>query len=479
MEVDRHNLLVVSDLHLGGPIRPPVGFKVLRLVAKLDREVCRFLDYQRRRCLLGEGGEPLPWTLVLNGDTIDFLHFDLRPEDLDDEEHLYGLEFSEARSRWKLAAIAKYHRRALRGLARFADAGHRLVFVVGNHDADLWFPGVRADLVDHIASFSKDPEALRERVSFSPWFYFEEGRAYIEHGHRFDPYATFPDPLAPFEHGGRRLAPNFGHWALRFFCNRVPEFPVHDVDTWGVSDFVRWGARLRGVRLLRAALEYVFFIWRYASAAALDRLKRSRDEGRRERRRARLRSFAAFYRMPIQRVRALDGLMRPHVGASVGRLAQALYFDRMLLGVVVATGLLASYSIVSNTWSTLASLGVLAAGVFAWWRLSLTRPPADIHPFMAAIARRVARLTGARVVVFGHTHRPVLQQAGHRAQFVNPGSWEHLPRQQLHADGVPCNCHARFAVITGRDDKTSARLMRWCRRLEAPIRIAGPPENER
>ena len=478
MGFGRHNLLVVSDLHLGGPIRPPVGFKVLRLVAKLDREICRFLDYQRRRRLKSETGEPLPWTLVLNGDTIDFLHFDVRPEDIKEEEDLYGLEFSEERSRWKLSAIARYHRRALRGLARFVDAGHKLVFVVGNHDADLWFPGVRADLVDEIAKFSKDPKSLRERISFSPWFYFEEGRAYIEHGHRFDPYATFPDPLAPFAHGGRRLAPNFGHWALRFFCNRVPEFPVHDVDTWGVQDFIAWGARLRGVRLLRAALEYLFFIWRYASAAVLDRLRRAGDSGRRERRRARLRRFAAFYKMPIQRVRALDGMMRPHVGASIGRLAQALYFDRMVLAALVGAGLFASYSIASDTWSTLASLGVLGAGVFAWWRLSLTRPPADVHPFMAAIARRIARLTGARVVVFGHTHRPVLERAGHKAQFVNPGSWEHLPRQRLHDDDATCNCHARFAVITGRDDQTQARLMRWCRRRQAPIRLDGPVDPE-
>lgn len=468
MGVARHNLLVVSDLHLGGPLRPPVGFRALRQVAKLDREICRFLDYQRKRPLKGDSGEAEPWTLVLNGDTIDFLHFDLRPDDTDADEHLYGLEFSEGRSRWKLGAIARYHRRALRGLARFVDAGNRLVMVVGNHDADLWFPGVRADLVEHIASYSKDPDALRERVSFSPWFYFEEGRAYIEHGHRFDPYATFPDPLTPFG-GDRGLAPNFGHWALRFFCNRVRDFPVHDLDTWSAGDYLAWGARLRPVRVVRAALDGLWFVWRYAFDAARDRIRRARDPERRARRRARLRRFAAFYRMPIERIRALDALKLPHVGASLGRIAQALYVDRLALAALVVAGLVATNAIESDAASLLAGAGVLVGGWLAWRALARTRPLADIHPFLAGIARRIARLTGARVVVFGHTHRPILEPAGQRAQWLNPGSWEHLPRQALHADNEPCTCHARYAVITGRGETTRARLMRWCRRRQAPL----------
>ncbi len=94
----------------------------------------------------------------------------------------------------------------------------------------------------------------------------------------------------------------------------------------------------------------------------------------------------------------------------------------------------------------------------------------DIHPLLGAVARRIARLTGARVVVFGHTHVPVLERAGAHAHWLNPGSWEHLPRQQLHAAEEPCDCHARFALITGEAQATRARLMRWCRRQRAPLR---------
>ncbi len=463
--------MVVSDLHLGGPLRLPIGFRALRQVARLDRELCRFLEYQNRRPLTDDVGDAQPWTLVLNGDTIDFLHFDLRPDDEDADEALYGLEFSEARSRWKLSRIARYHRRALRGLARFLDAGHRVVFVVGNHDADLWFSGVRADLVDHIAGWAKDPDGARARVSFSPWFYFEEGRAYIEHGHRFDPYATFPDPLTPFEPGRRNLAPNFAHWALRFFCNRVRDFPLHDVDTWTFGDYLAWSTRLRGVRALRAGWDYVAFVWRYAFDAAIDRVRRAFDPGRRARRRVRLERFASFYRMPLARIRALDALKLPHVGASLGRLGQALYFDRILLLALIVAGLAGSHAIEGDAVSIVASLGTLAAGVFGWRWLARARPVADIHPLLAAIARRIARLTGARVVVFGHTHRPILERAGDRARWLNPGSWEHLPRRRVHAEAEPCTCHARYAVISGSDENTQAHLMRWCRRRQAPIEL--------
>jgi UDP-2,3-diacylglucosamine pyrophosphatase LpxH len=230
---------------------------------------------------------------------------------------------------------------------------------------------------------------------------------------------------------------------------------------------------LRPVRLARAAFDAGSFLVRYAYDALKDSARRARDPERRTRRRARLRRFATFYRMPIERIRALDALKLAPVGASLSRLARALYIDRLVLMALVVGGVLATNAIASDVGSVLASAAILGAGVVAWRWLASTRPAADVHPFMAAIARRIARLTGARVVVFGHTHQPILERAGHRAHWLNPGSWEHLPRQSLHADNESCNCHARYAVITGRDESTRAQLMRWCRRRQAPVDL-GP-----
>ncbi|MCA9546640.1 MAG: metallophosphoesterase, partial [Myxococcales bacterium] len=222
-----HDLLVLGDLHLGGSLRPPVDFKARREMVRLDRELAAFLRHQATHPNRGPDGRPRPWTLVLNGDCIDFLHMGLVPAELggaEDDEAMYGLSFDESRSRWKLAWIVAYHRRSFEALCRFIEAGHRVVFIAGNHDADLCFKAVQVDLRGHIAAFAKgDRRAVMARIGFSDWFVHEPGRAWFEHGHRFDAYNTFPDPLTPIpaEAPVPRLAPTFSHWGLRFFANRV------------------------------------------------------------------------------------------------------------------------------------------------------------------------------------------------------------------------------------------------------------------
>lgn len=460
----RSNLLVLSDLHLGGALRPPIRFRQLRTVARLDRELCRFLDHHRERPLKDEEGRRSSWTLVFNGDTIDFLHMDLRPGDgqpdaPDEEEQVFGLAFAEKRSRWKMGQIAHYHRRAFQALARFVDAGNRVVFVVGNHDADLCFRVVREELVAQVARHAADPAGVAARVSFTPWFYYEEGRAYLEHGHRFDPYATFPDPLEP-SGDGQRLDPNFGHWALRYFCNSVRSFPIHDLDTWGPRDYVRWALARSPRAVLGAFGRALGFVWQYIRDTSPHR-SAARAEAR-ARRRARLERFARLYRMPLARIRALDSLGLPHLGASLLRLCQGLYLDRIALAALGVLATIWAFSAIDGGWSVVLAAAALLTTAAVWIGLARLRPDPDCHPVLDRMALRIGRLTGARVVVFGHTHRPILRRFG-RTHWLNPGSWEHLPRSRGHAADEPCNCTSRFAVITGRAERTRATLFRWCR----------------
>ncbi|MCA9537513.1 MAG: metallophosphoesterase family protein [Myxococcales bacterium] len=480
MAAPASDILIVSDLHLGGPLRPPphqdpdhpppIGLRAIRRVVRLDRELARFIDYHRAH----PSAPGRRWTLIFNGDTIDFLHMDVRPDQdqLDAEESHYGLAFDERRARFKLAVIARCHRHSLTALARFIEAGHQVVFIVGNHDVDLWFGEVRNDLIEQIAAHADDPEQVRAGVRFEPWFYYDAGRAYVEHGHRFDPYATFPDPLSPLAADrARYLAPNFGHFGLRYFCNRVPSFPIHDLDTMTWRDLWAWVKAHWPWGLLRSLGQYVAFVFRYAQATARDRFSRGRREAvTRARRRDRLRRFAARHGWPLARILALDGMRKPHVGETIGRLIQALHLDRLaLIGLTLACVVVA-LGLVDAPWSGLLALGVAGLGFGAWRQLDRTRPPVDVHPLLGRVARRVGRLTDAKVVVFGHTHRPTLRQVG-KVRWLNPGSWEHLPRQHLHADGAPCDCAARFGIIAGDRDHLRTRLVRWCARAHAPLRI--------
>ena len=90
------SLLIVSDLHLGSLLRPPLNFHELKMIARLDRAFERFIEYHLQQQLTNDEGSPIPWTLIFNGDTIDFLHMGLSPEEkqkLEEEEQMYGLSF--------------------------------------------------------------------------------------------------------------------------------------------------------------------------------------------------------------------------------------------------------------------------------------------------------------------------------------------------------------------------------------------------
>ena len=70
-----HNLLIVSDLHIGQGY-DPVSQKLDRHEDFIrDREFAHFLVYHelKRRSATTGSKEDRPWRLVINGDVVDFL----------------------------------------------------------------------------------------------------------------------------------------------------------------------------------------------------------------------------------------------------------------------------------------------------------------------------------------------------------------------------------------------------------------------
>jgi hypothetical protein len=437
--------------------------------------VSRFLDYHRENTSGDTKGNPLPWRLILNGDIFDFLHLDVRPtgeseEAPSAEEALYGLSFEEYRSCWKLGVICSVHRRTIQAFARFVDAGHEIVFIIGNHDVDLWFEKVRHGLLDAIALASKSPEVARRSITFEPWFYFEADRAYIEHGHRFDPYNTFPDPLQPLlVREQRELAPTFGHFSLRYFCNRVRSFPIYDMDHNPIAKIFRWIIERPKKEVFMAAVQWIVFMWRYIQMTFLIRRHSGERQAHlRQTRRNRLRRFAKRYGMPIKRILALDALKRAHVGASFARFAQGMLLDRIAL-VCVSTSVSLAILSLSDGWIAGLSLAAIVGTViWGWFRLDKTRPIHDVQPLLGRLARRIGKLTGARVVVFGHTHKPAIERRG-STEWMNPGSWEHLPFIDSHGENGACECSVKYGVVTGQGDQTEAYLVDWCSESHVPI----------
>jgi UDP-2,3-diacylglucosamine pyrophosphatase LpxH len=474
------SLLIVSDLHLGSALRPPMGYHHLKMITRLDMAFENFLEYHKKKQIVSDEGDIIPWTLIFNGDTIDFLHMGLSanrtspPSNLKEDENKYGLSFVERRSRWKLQEIARYHRRAFRVLCEFLEAGNSCVFVVGNHDADLWFEKVRQDLSSLISRYSKDPKGIKRKIHFAPWFYYEEGRIYIEHGHRFDPYSTFPDPLSPVEReeGQESLQPTFAHWGLRYFSNPVPTFPIHNLEDWSAFTFIHWAFKKAGMSIFSLVAFYAYFIWRYIQDTSYAR-KFSKESVKRRSRK--LSKFAKKSNLSYEDVKEIDALHLPHIGASWFRLAQALYIDKMFLVSMGLVAMMVAWQFFDNPFYFIISISPLIVILnWVWIYLSKIRPPQDCDPLLGEKANQIGDIAQVPLVVFGHTHHATLQKEGD-VRFLNPGTWEELPRKEDDHEGdETCNCGATFAVVTGEAENLDVNLYKWCPHKKVALKITHP-----
>jgi len=156
--------LVVSDFHLGkGPYREDGSVNVFEDF-RSDGRFAEFLDYHRS----GEHADD-DVELIVNGDFFNLLSVDLDGGPSDGLTEPVAVE--------RTAAIIQGHPVAFAALRRFAGApGHEVVFIMGNHDPGILFPGVR--------------EAISRAVGGSHRFLLDsydfEG-VHVEHGMQREP----------------------------------------------------------------------------------------------------------------------------------------------------------------------------------------------------------------------------------------------------------------------------------------------------
>jgi hypothetical protein len=280
-----YNLLAVSDLHFGCDLRGGTPQGGDRRRDLLDRALCRFLDHHALR---REGGRP--WRLLLVGDVFDFVAVTQTPApgltapfEVAEEERSFGLASEEAKCAWKVTKVAARHEEVFHALARFLVAGHELHFVRGNHDAELHWPAVQAELRRLIVKRTGlDGAALQsasDRIAFHAWFYLEPGFLYAEHGNAHDRYCLqsgFFDELP----GARELELPMSSKAVRYFVNRwaKAQEELDNADKMSVTDFLRWTARMGSP--LSIALDFALMIYRVVQPVALQNLRLTRMAAR-------------------------------------------------------------------------------------------------------------------------------------------------------------------------------------------------------
>lgn len=96
-----------------------------------------------------------------------------------------------------------------------------MIFVSGNHDPQLGFPGVRIRLRERLANAAGHVR-FGDSVLFRTWFWQGPDGIHVEHGNQYDTYCSFRYPMAPFlpDEGttGRSTPPSArwpsAYWAL-------------------------------------------------------------------------------------------------------------------------------------------------------------------------------------------------------------------------------------------------------------------------
>ena len=177
--------------------------------------------------------------LVLNGDIFDFDSVvevpSKAPFSVTWLERARGLRSEEKKSLFKIRMILSDHDVWVKALSRFVEQGHRVVFVIGNHDMELHWPSVQQDIVDSLELGS----VAAGRVRFCEWFYLSNGDTLIEHGHQHDMYCACQDPIFPLiqRHEDPCVRLPFGNLAARLMMNGMGFFNPHVESSFILSLF--------------------------------------------------------------------------------------------------------------------------------------------------------------------------------------------------------------------------------------------------
>jgi UDP-2,3-diacylglucosamine pyrophosphatase LpxH len=518
--------LVVSDLHLteAQPFEPrrPFWMAHKRRQHFVDDDFARLLDHAGR-------DQRGPTELVLNGDIFDFDGVMELPRDagvrIDWLARLRGLGSEEWMSLFKLECIIRDHPDFFAALRAFIARGHRVVFVLGNHDVELHWPSVqqriRAELglavmagrgaaralersddeaeavgegVERAApeprhgpsSFPPSapdgwmPDSLprAEPVVFCAWFYLSGGDTYVSHGSQYDPNCVQKSPIHPLiEVRGRpQVRIPFGDLAMRYMLNGMGYFNPHATENYIMTagQYARFFFRY-------VVTTQPLLLWSWLWSAVVTFVVGLRSHWRPAMRdplliEEKVQAIAWRAQVAPSVVRKLNEVSVASAASNPLRILRELWLDRaLLLGAAVYGG-----------WQLvlLVNIATPISPLWAFAAVALSLPPfvlyaSSVNPTVfhqplltKERARLISAITGAERVVFGHTHRPGRCIVG-PVEYLNGGFWSPAFSDPRCARRVGTQTYVHIRPKSdgpGRD----AALLEWPPGGESPRLLEGP-----
>ena len=492
--------VVVSDMHLS-EAQPPEPRRPLWMAYK-RREF--FIDDDFARLLgLIERQATGPVELVLNGDTFDFDNVTQVPLKgagrVDWLAKLRGMASEEWMSLYKIECIIRDHPVWFEALGAFVGRGHRAIFVLGNHDVELVWPSVQRRLRQALGlpprSLGPEPQADRasdgaaakrapdgpggradedfapdslrppEPVVFCAWFYLSAGDSFISHGSQYDRNCVTKSPINPLilVRGNPQVRIPFGDLAGRYLLNGMGYFNPHAAENYIMS------AR----QYLRFFFRYMLITqpllaWSWLWGAVVTFVVTLRSHLRPSMRdpllvEEKVQAIAWRSNATPSMVRKLNELNVPSAASNPIRILRELWLDRAALLLAAVYGawqlvLLVNIALpVSPLWGLMPL--ALFVPVFVMYASSVN-PTVFRQPLLTPRrAELIVKITGAKRVIFGHTHRPEHCEVG-PVSYFNQGFWSPAFHEPECVNRVGTQTFVRIRPGTGAGERT-AELCEW------------------
>jgi len=347
LEESERTILVVSDLHLHPGSNPALVADFARLL----------------------GTRPAG-NLVINGDAFDL-------DRVAGERHAGEGGY---RAACRLGNTLEKFPGFCEAISGWAARGGEIVWLPGNHDAELCLPVVRGVLLHRIG-------AAAGRVRFEPRCYQADG-LHIEHGHQRDPDNSFFPDTAAAAAKQRLSALPVGCLTTRFLLCRIPAYDNHGDNHATPGRVLLRVIKKHGRATPRMVMLYVLAAVRIAWQAILARRRRDTE------------TCSSM--------------------ASPWRVLERMYLDRLAMAGVLS--LIIMISLLGAAPPHTALVAGLPCAAFLLW------PPARRRLYRhrdRAGCRRAARSILQKsdgVVIMGHTHHAERLEWPHGV-YVNPGAF--------------------------------------------------------
>jgi UDP-2,3-diacylglucosamine pyrophosphatase LpxH len=300
-----------------------------------------------------------------------------------------------------LSALLERSPEVVSALHAHAARGDRITIIPGNHDDALGAADVATRLGARLELSGAAP------LDIHRWF-VRRGPVHIEHGHVYDPDNA---PLHPLVECDDTTEPLGVALTRRFVAARGALVYSHAQESTPVAALAH-AFHVYGRRAPVMIAQYFHTAFQLCVEAGPRR--RAHSGQHRELGERRLMEFARLAGVSDDEVRAMLHSAPAPRHASRREVFLRLYFDRVLATLLLGASVA---SLPARPWASLTALASLAylAGSVARGKNRYAGMPQDA---LADAADRIRELSGAELVVFGHTH--VEQDS---AGYVNTGSF--------------------------------------------------------